>query len=63
MTPKKEAPKKAPPVVTKKVYQAPQIVHETVLETRAGSPIKPVFMDDPGMNSAPINPWDPEYTE
>ena len=63
MTSKNEAVKNVRPVIAKKVYQAPQIVHETVLETRAGSPIPPVFMDDPGANSAPSNPWDPEYTE
>lgn len=43
----------------KKLYTAPEIVHELEMETRAGSPLM-LFGVDPSTGAAQ-NPWDPEY--
>jgi hypothetical protein len=45
----------AVPVGERKAYEAPNIVHEAQMETRAGSPL---FAGDPSTNR---NPWDPDY--
>ncbi|MCB9177174.1 MAG: hypothetical protein H6648_08435 [Caldilineae bacterium] len=44
-------------------YEAPRIVHEAELETRAGTALGPIGGNafDP-ITETMTNPWDPDYT-